>query len=358
MHSSAYLLALHRRLKLTRPRFEKLSTFFEGDWQQAYQASIAEWQKAGVDSRGIEKFFGTPETMSPAAEMELIQACGGQIVTSTDPQYPDLWHHIAQAPALFFYRGNGENLNTKSLAVVGSRKMTQYGERVFASVLQLVFARKITIVSGLAYGVDAAAHQLALRCQAPTVAVLGNGIDEVYPKKNHQLAQTILAQGGTIVSEYLPQTEARPEFFPQRNRLVVGLAVGTVVVEAALKSGSLISARLANDMGRQVWAVPGDIFRTNSAGCNQLIFQGEASALTHAEFLLETLNLKKSIKLQKLDLSNQERDLLKFLRQKNVWIIDELMMSLKVSTAEISAPLLTLELKGIVKIKIDKVYLC
>jgi len=358
MSTPAFLLALHRRLNLTRPRFETLSNFFEGDWQKAYQASISDWQKSGIERRAIEKFFGTPEVRSPLAEMELLQACGAQIITCTDPHYPDLWHHIAQAPALFFYRGNGENLNTKSLAVVGSRKMTTYGERIFGSVLQPVFERKITIVSGLAYGVDAAAHQLALRCKAPTVAVLGNGIDDVYPKRNHPLAQKILEQGGTIVSEYLPQTEARPEFFPQRNRLVVGLATGTVVVEAALKSGSLISARLANDMGRQVWAVPGDIFRGSSAGCNQLIFQGEASALTHAEFLLETLNLQNTVELQKIDLSSEEKSLLKILRQKNVWIVDELIAHLKVSTAEVSAQLITLELKGLIKTSADKVYVC
>jgi DNA processing protein len=358
MKSVPFLLDLHRRLNLTKPRFEKLSQFFEGDWQKAAQATIKDWQKAGVDGPGIEKFFGGKSSRSPAEELALLQASGARLVVLGDQDYPDLWHNIAQAPALFFYKGNGDNLNTKSVAVVGSRKMTDYGHRIMQQVLSPVFTKGITVVSGLAYGVDAAAHQLAIASHAPAVAVLGNGIDQIYPQRNTVLAKNILESGGTLVSEYLPQTEARPEYFPQRNRLVAGLSDATVVVEGALKSGSLITARLANDFGRSVWAVPGDIFRVNSAGCNQLIFQGEAAALTSAEFLLESLNLEKAIPLHKIDLTSDELVLVKKLRQKNTWTLDDFMAQFSWSTPEISTHLTLLELKGVLKVSGDKVYLC
>ena len=342
-----YLLALHRRLNLTRRRYEKLNTFFEGDWQKVYQARLADWQQTGLDKGTLEKFFSSKETKSPSQEYDLLQAAGAQVITCENEGYPDLWHNVAQSPGVFFCKGDGENLNQKTIAVVGARKITDYGRQVLQKVLRPVFEKRLTVVSGLAYGVDAAAHQLALTCEAPTVAILGNGINEIYPKNNAPLGEKILAAGGTIVSEYLPETEARPEYFPQRNRLVAGLAQATVVVEGALKSGSLITARLANDFGREVWAVPGDIFRSNSAGCNQLVLQGEAAPLLEAKGLLESLNLDKTTLLQKIDLSLFERQLVKILKQKNHWDIEDFTAQFSVPAAEISSGLTMLELKGV-----------
>jgi len=356
MNQQPYLLALHRRLKLTRPRFEKLHAFFKGDWQKAYQASFKDWTAAQIDKPGLEKFFSHSETISPSQEYDLLQDSGAKLVTCLQEPYPDLWHHIAQAPALFFYKGSGENLNQKSVAVVGARKMTNYGERALASLLRPVFEKKITVVSGLAYGTDAAAHKLALKCQAPTIAVLGNGIDSVYPKQNSSLAAQILEAGGTLVSEYLPHTQARPEYFPERNRLVAGLAQATVVLEGALKSGSLITARAANDFGRSVWAVPGDVFQANSAGCNELIFQGEATPLTQAQYLLENLKLDNAITLHEINLSDEEKELVKKLRRQSEWWIDDFLAESKQAMPEIMASLVQLELKGVLKFTDNKVF--
>lgn len=356
MNYVPYLLCLHRRLNLTKPRFDKLNQFFAGDWQKAYEANLKDWQAAGISKQGLEKFFGTPQTLSPQQEQDFLSKSEAILVTCENGVYPDLWQNIAQAPAVFFYRGNGDNLNTKSMAVVGSRKMTDYGQRVLKSLIKPSVEKGVTVVSGLAYGVDTAAHRLALECNVPTVAVLGNGIDEIYPKRNTALATEILAAGGTIVSEYLPRTEARPEYFPQRNRLVTGLAEATIVVEGALKSGSLISARLANEFGRTVWAVPGDVFRLNSQGCNQLIFQGEAGALTHSKFLLESLNLTNTTSLQKVTLSAEEQGFVKVLRQKNEWLLEEFIQHLSLPIAEVSAQLIMLEMKGVIKTTPNKVY--
>lgn len=349
MEAVSYLLALHRRLNLTRPRYEKLNAFFASDWQKAYLASLKDWQQAGLDKASIEKFFSVPEIKSPSQELTLLQQAGARVLTCENKLYPDLWHNIAQPPALFFYKGNGENLNQKSIAVVGSRKITDYGRQILQKVLKPVFAKQLTVVSGLAYGIDAAAHSLALQVGAPTIAVLGNGIDQIYPKNNYALGDKILNQGGTLISEYLPETEARPEYFPQRNRLVAGLGQATVIVEGALKSGSLITARFANDFGRSVWAVPADIFRTNSAGCNQLIAQGEAAPLCQAEDLLETLNFKNTIPLQKINLTRSEKDLVKVLKQKSHWEAEDFRRQFSRSASEMSVDLTALELKGVIK---------
>jgi len=214
MDQIGYILALHRRCTITAPRFEKLNTFFAGDWQKAYQAKLPDWQESGIDNRAIEKFFGSKEAKSVTEESELLQACGAKILTLQDEAYPHSWRNIAQPPAVLFYRGNVDNLNTKCLSVVGSRKMTEYGTQVLNRVLKPAFSQGITVVSGLAFGVDAAAHKLALDCNVPTVAVLGNGIDFIYPRNNNALGQQILAEGGTVVSEHLPGIEARSEFAP------------------------------------------------------------------------------------------------------------------------------------------------
>lgn len=357
MTQIGYILALHRRLNLTKPRYQKLAAFFAEDWQKAYTAKLTDWQAAGVEPRALEKFFSSKETRSPSEEQALLQTCGARILQLKDAAYPSLWHNIAQAPAIALYKGNVDNLSTKSLAVVGSRKMTDYGVRTLQKILGPVFEKKVTVVSGLAFGVDAAAHKLALAHGAPTVAVLGNGIDVVYPKANAGLAAEILATGGTIVSEYLPQTEAHPKYFPQRNRLVVGLAQATVVVEGAIKSGSLISARLANDFGRDVWAVPGDVFRTNSAGCNLLISQGEAAPLLRPDQLLETLNLKTAIPLQQLDLSPEELEIVKVLGSKNTWELEDFLAQFQVPASALNSRLTMLELKGVVQRRGNNLFL-
>lgn len=348
MNQIGYTLALHRRLTLTRPRWEKLNSFFAGDWQKAYQAKLKDWQAADMDPRAIQKFFATPEAFFAAAEAEMLQGSGAQVLSCEDAAYPALWHNIAQSPALLFYRGNVENLNTKCLTVVGSRRMTDYGQRCLNALVKPAAEAGATVVSGLAFGVDAAAHKLALQVGAPTVAVLGNGIDEIQPRTNARLGQEILQSGGTILSEYLPKTEARAEYFPQRNRLVAGLSAASVIIEAQLKSGSLITARLANDFGRSVWAVPGDVFRTNSEGCNQLIGQGEAAPLLAAEQLLDCLKLSSSPDLNTIELSALERDLVKVLQRQSVWEFDEFLSQTEQAASEVSATITLLELKGVV----------
>lgn len=357
MKTLGHLLATHRRMNLTRPRYEKLSSFFKGDWPSVYNAKLKDWQASGVDNKGLEKFFGTSSDITPAQELERFNACGAQLLTPEHPAYPPLWHNIPQSPAVVFGRGNLDLLATKSVAVVGSRRMTDYGTRALNKLLGPVFETGITVVSGLAYGVDAAAHQLALKTGTPTVAVLGNGIDHIYPKNNARLAVQILETNGLIISEYLPGVEAIPEYFPQRNRLVAGLAQATVVIEGAVKSGSLITGRLANEFGREVWAVPGDVFRTFSGGPNQLISQGEAAPLLNAEQLLESLRLTRTADPQQLDLTPAEAELVKVLGQQPQWETDIFLSQFSQPAGELNAILTLLELKGVVQQQGSQIYL-
>jgi DNA processing protein len=207
-----------------------------------------------------------------------------------DADYPALLLQTADPPLLLFAEGRVDRLAARSIAIVGARNPTAQGEenaRAFAAALSRA---GLVVVSGLARGIDAAAHEGALLGDAGTVAVLGAGPDEPYPSQNARLAERIVSHGGLIVSEYPPGTPPLKEHFPRRNRIIAGVSLGTVVVEAALRSGSLITARLATEAGREVFAIPGSIHSPQSKGCHALIKQG-AKLVEVATDILEELRL-------------------------------------------------------------------
>jgi DNA processing protein len=208
-----------------------------------------------------------------------------------DPAYPPRLLQSPDPPLLLFVRGSVEPLSRFSLAIVGSRFPSAQGAenaRAFAAALS---TQGLVIVSGLALGIDAAAHQGALEGSAPTVAVLGAGPEQPYPTRNAALAGRIVAAGGALVSEYPPGAPPLAEHFPERNRIIAALSLGTLVVEAALKSGSLITARLASEAGREVFAIPGSIHLPQAKGCHALIKQG-AKLVEVATDILEELDLQ------------------------------------------------------------------
>ncbi|EGV50724.1 DNA-processing protein DprA [Candidatus Endoriftia persephone] len=213
------------------------------------------------------------------ADSPLLNAClewasitGNQLLTLDQPAYPPLLKAIHDPPPLLFVTGNPELLSTPQLAIVGSRNPTPGGIRNAESFAEFLAACGITITSGLAIGIDGAAHRGALRSGA-TLAVCGTGLDRVYPARHRQLARQI-AEQGVLVSEFPPGTAALPQNFPRRNRIISGLSAGTLVVEAAPKSGSLITARTALEQGREVFAIPGSIHNPQARGCHALIKQG------------------------------------------------------------------------------------
>lgn len=198
---------------------------------------------------------------------------GQHILCYHDTRYPDALKHIASPPMLLFVKGDLSVLNAPQLAIVGSRNLTITGQDNAFNFAKQLAQLGIIVTSGLAIGVDGFSHRGALDGGGQTIAVLGTGLENVYPKRHKVLAQQII-DNGALVSEFLPDQSARPENFPRRNRLISGLSQGTLVIEAAIKSGSLITAKYAMEQGREVFAIPGSIHNPMSQGCHQLIKQG------------------------------------------------------------------------------------
>ena len=196
------------------------------------------------------------------------------IISIEDKQYPNILKEIYDPPIYLYIRGNKEILNNKSRSIVGCRKATDYGRKVARDFAYNISKQDINIISGLAIGIDSEAHLGAVEANKKTVAVLGNGLDTIYPKENIILSQKILDSGGTIISEYPLGTKPKKENFPARNRIISGMSNGLLVVEAKEKSGTLITVDFALEQGRDVFVVPGNIISENSAGTNDLIKQG------------------------------------------------------------------------------------
>lgn len=230
------------------------------------------------------------------AELDLawLQASGSALLSLDDPRYPPLLKRIAGAPALLFVRGDLDALWAPQLAIVGSRQATAGGLATARDFAAAFVERGFAVTSGLAAGIDAAAHAGALDAGGQTIAVLGTGLDRVYPARHGPLFARVAAQGA-CVSEFPPRTPARRENFPRRNRIISGMALGTLVVEASLGSGSLITARVAADQGREVFAIPGSIHNPMAKGCHQLIREGAKLVETAQEIVDELMPLVREL---------------------------------------------------------------
>lgn len=227
----------------------------------------------GIITKPVLDYLRNPDWKSVEMDLAWQELPGNHILTFYDHLYPPLLREIPDPPPVLFVSGNLELLTSLQLAIVGSRNPSPVGKEMAHEFSANLGQVGLTITSGLALGIDAAAHRGALDAHTPTLAVTGTGLDQVYPARHQTLARQI-AESGTLVSEYAPGTPPLAENFPRRNRIISGLSLGTMVVEAALHSGSLITARLALEQGREVFAVPGSIHNPLSRGCHQLIRQG------------------------------------------------------------------------------------
>lgn len=243
-----------------------------GSAQAALAAGPPLWSRMGLPPR-CQAWLADPPSLS-SAELAWLEHPAHHLIMAGDIDYPDLLLQLSDAPAGLFVRGNAHLLQSPQLAMVGSRNPTPYGREAAAAFAKQLSQLGLTITSGLAAGIDAAAHAGCLQGSGRTVAVCGTGLDQVYPRSSTALAMDLVAQGGALVSEFPFGTPVRKHHFPQRNRLISGLSLGTLVVEAALHSGSLITARLAAEQGREVFALPGSIHSPLSKGCHLLIRQG------------------------------------------------------------------------------------
>lgn len=267
------------------------------------------------------------------------------ILSWQDALYPPLLKEISNSPPLLFVKGDPHLLSKPQLAIVGSRSPTPTGQEIakqFAKELSLV---GLVITSGLALGIDGASHQGALIGSGKTIAVMATGMDTLYPKEHENLATQITQKGGTIVSEFPLGVSVQAKHFPRRNRIVSGLSAGTLVVEASIRSGSLITAHLANEQGREIFAIPGSIYNPNARGCHQLIQEG-AKLITTTQDIIEELGPL----LAFTEEAPQEDpiDLLRYIGHE-ITTVDDLVRRSRLTAADISSILLKLELRGIIK---------
>lgn len=254
--------------------------------EAASGASAATLRRLGFDG-AARAWLQAPDTACIDADLDWVARPGNHALILSDPAYPELLRALPDAPPVLFVHGDPGVLALPLLALVGSRNPTPGGRDNAAAFARHLAAGGVGIVSGLALGIDAAAHEGALAAEGLTVAVLGHGLDRVYPAAHRDLAHRIAAGGGALVSEFPPGVPPRAEHFPRRNRIISGLSLGVLVVEAAIRSGSLITARTAAEQGREVFAIPGSIHNPLARGCHRLIRQGAKLVETAADILEE-----------------------------------------------------------------------
>jgi len=266
-----------------------------------------------------------------------------------DKNYPELLKKISNPPSELYFNGNLGRKEKYPLAVVGTRKISDYGRQVTEYFVKILAQAGVTIISGLALGVDGLAHKTALQAKGRTIAVLGSGLDNIYPTTHKKLAQDIIDSGGAVVSEYPPETPIYKGNFPARNRIISGLSLGVLVIEAPQKSGALITAIQAIKQDRKVFVIPARIYDKNSVGSNDLLKKG-AQAVMSPEDILKSLGIKSSfIKKKRINnLSPQENQLLGFL-DKEAISIDDLVEKSNLPAHKIVALLTEMEIKGVIK---------
>jgi len=265
-------LHLYHCLNRSRARLFQLLQSFGGSARQVLQSSPASLRACGIDQQTAIQILHArrPEV---DADLEWAEQAGNHLICYADAAYPPLLRQISDPPMLLYARGNPEALLSPQIAIVGSRNCTPGGAQNACEFAMQCAAAGLVVTSGLALGIDAAAHRGAIDIGGDTIAVMGTGVNRLYPWRNRKLAEEIVEQGA-MISEFPLDTVARPANFPQRNRIISGLAIATLVVEATERSGSLITARLAAEQGREVMAVPGSIHNPQARGCHRLIRDG------------------------------------------------------------------------------------
>ncbi|HOW91798.1 MAG TPA: DNA-processing protein DprA [Anaerolineaceae bacterium] len=348
MDERSYWVALNLVKGIGAVRFRQLLEFF-GTAELAWQAPQSAWSSAGIPQRVVNNFSLVRQQVDLERVLEKIAAGNVRVITWLDGDYPRRLKEIDQSPPVLFIRGTINVEDDWAVAVVGTRRVTPYGRQVADEIGRFLAQNGVTVVSGLARGVDAIAHQSALQAGGRTFAVLGSGVDVIYPPEHRKLAAEIIQQGA-VISDYPVGTQPDGVNFPPRNRIISGLSLATVVVEAGEKSGALITAEFAVDQGRDVFAVPGSILAAQSQGTNRLIEQGARPLLKMSE-ILESLKLEQIPEKQqtrKLNpMSKEEQRLLEQLSSEPVHI-DQLCELTGLPITNVSATLTMMELKGFV----------
>jgi DNA processing protein len=345
-----YLIALTSVPGIGPIRTRRLLSAF-GSAEAAWRAPLAALCAAGLDERLAAALVALRRTLDPEMLPARLERARTRALVPADAEYPARLAELPYAPPVLFVRGGLTAADARAVAVVGTRRATNYGREVTRRLTADLVAAGVTIVSGLARGIDAVAHQTALAARGRTLAVLGCGTDVVYPPEHRHLAEQIVEQGA-LISEYPPGTAPDGPNFPARNRFIAALALGVLVVEAPARSGALLTANFAADQGRQVFAVPGSILGGSAEGCHALIREG-ATLVTSAAELLADLNLAQQelrAEARRLPLGDDETEnaLLRLLSAEPAHA-DELSRASGLPISTVNATLTIMELKGLVR---------
>ncbi len=345
-----YWIAFNRVRRVGRARVVMLEAHF-GSLSEAWGASSAQLRQAGLDRRTAATAARSWSGIDPDAEMERVRQAGVTALTWHDDGYPPRLKEIYDRPPVLYVRGEILPEDERALAVVGTRRPTAYGREVARQVTSDLARNGLTIVSGLAKGVDGVAHRAALETGARTIAVMGSGLDMMYPREHAELA-TQIADGGAVVSEFPMGTRPDAQNFPRRNRIISGMSLGTLVAEAPEGSGALLTARHALEQDREVFCVPGSILSPNSAGGNRLIRDSAAKLVTCADDIIEELNLT-TIEYQ-IELAaffpedEAQAAVLKYVTFDPVHI-DEIIRNSSLASSTVSGALTMMELRGLIR---------
>lgn len=316
----------------------------------------------GIGAKTIQSILSNKVMNRVEQELVFIEKHQISSLFYLDKNYPKLLKHCSDGPLLLFQKGNIDFKNRHQVAVVGTRNATTEGKENCKRIIKDLASHEVQIISGLAYGIDICAHKQSIQNQLPTVAVLGHGLDRIYPAIHKPIAEEMIEKGGGLITEFLSGTNPDRENFPKRNRIVAGIAEALIVVEAAKRGGALITAEIANSYNKDVFAVPGRLSDTYSEGCNNLIKINKAALYTGAADLEYLLGWKKKAKIAAqpqmfVDLTAQEQKVCDGLKSnENKMELDQLCFRLNLPVSKVIPTLLSLELKGIVKSNPGKLF--
>jgi DNA processing protein len=297
------------------------------------------------------------------AEIKFIEKYKIKPLFLTNPAYPKRLLNCYDSPTMLYYKGEADLNTEKTIAIIGTRSCTDYAKQVTEKLIKDLVTANVTIVSGLAYGVDALAHKAAIKNNLPTIGCLAHGLDQIYPTEHSSLAKDMIKQGGGLLTEFRSKTKPDKHNFPSRNRIVAGMCDATVVVETSIKGGSIITAELANGYNKDVFAFPGKTIDAKSEGCNHLIKNNKAVLITNTEDITATLgwqtNKKIKAKKQKelfIELTADEKIIASIISEKETAPIDEINQKSGLSSSAVAAAILNLELQNVIVSLPGKLY--
>lgn len=332
-----------------------------GGVEQVFSASKKQLLRIpGIGPKTIQRILGQKQVLTQAKkEVEFIQKNKIQPIFYLSEAYPRRLKNCSDSPILLYYLGNADLNATKMISIVGTRHATSYGKELCQQLVTDLAAYGVTIVSGLAYGIDYYAHQACVKNEMPTIGIMAHGLDRVYPEEHRPLAKKMIKNGG-LLTEFRSETEPERENFPKRNRIIAGMTDATIVVETAKKGGSMITAHLASAYNRDVFAFPGKVKASYSAGCHQLIKKNLAHLIESSEDLIyhmgwdeELLSTQKTKSKAYqanlfVDLEPVQQQIVDTLRQKNDLSIDTICRQTNLLNGEVAATLLQLEMQGMI----------